>query len=98
MFVIVVHFVLSSEQIQIIEQIVLLLYKHPMKTKGIWAQLRDIATSEPGDEDAETEKGMAIAALVAAYRFLLKKRKKKGMVGGKVPVRGKMSMDKNDSP
>lgn len=46
-----------------------------MKTKGIWAQLRDIATSEPGDEEAETEKGMAIAALKAAYRFLLKKKK-----------------------
>ncbi|WP_421798506.1 hypothetical protein [Haliscomenobacter sp.] len=51
-----------------------------MKTKGIWAQLREIATSEPGDEDAETEKGMAIAALTAAYRFLLKKRKRKGRV------------------
>lgn len=69
-----------------------------MKTKGIWAQLRDIATSDPGDEEAETEKGMAIAALVAAYRFLLKKRKRNSRVGGKVPRRGKMSMDKKNSP
>lgn len=69
-----------------------------MKTKGIWAQLRDIATADPGDEDAETEKGMAIAALVAAYRFLLKKRKRNSGVGGKVPGSGKMSMDKKNSP
>lgn len=83
---------------RIIEHFVLLTIENPMKTKGIWAQLRSIATSEPGDEEGETEKGMAIAALVAAYRFLLKKRKRNSGVGGKVPGRGKMSMDKKDSP
>lgn len=70
-----------------------------MKTKKkVWSELRAIANSEPGSTEAETEKGMAIAALAAAYQFLLKKMKKKSRVGGKVPRRGKMSMDKKSSP
>lgn len=52
-----------------------------MKTKKkVWSELRAIANSEPGTVEAETEKGMAIAALSAVYRYLLRRRRR---VGGK---------------
>ena len=48
-----------------------------MKTKRkVWSSLREIANSEPDTEEGETEKGMAIAALYAVYRYLMKKGKK----------------------
>lgn len=69
-----------------------------MNKKGIWAKLRAIAT-EPGiTPEGETERGMAIVALKAAYAYLLKAKKENDGVGGKVPQRSPKSMDKKKSP
>lgn len=69
-----------------------------MNRTGIWAKLRAIATEPASTEEGETEKGMAIVALKAAYAYLLKTKDKKDRVGGKVRRRAGKSMDGKSSP
>lgn len=69
-----------------------------MNKTGIWARLRALATEPASTDTSETEKGMAIVALKAAYAFLLKTKQKKSRVGQKPTRRGQKSMDNKDGP